>query len=133
MSDATMPETDGSATPSDAPDVVEVEAPVRFGVLARAKEAAGSSAPTGAGSYVGWAPVPEGYEMRLRMSGLLWPEAAERIAGSAWVTREAKGRGQVILFAAPPVFRGAALGTARILANALVYGPGLGASHPIEP
>lgn len=82
---------------------------------------------------VGWAPLPPGQELRLRMSGLLWPEAAQRIANAAYVTRESVGRGQVILFATAPVFRGSTLGTARIFANAAVYGPGFGASHPIEP
>ncbi|HXI03512.1 MAG TPA: hypothetical protein VNI57_10085, partial [Candidatus Saccharimonadales bacterium] len=74
-----------------------------------------------------------GRELRLRMSGLLWPEAAERIANSAWVTREPRGEGQIILFATPPDVRGSTAGTARILANAMIYGPGLGASHPIVP
>ncbi len=81
----------------------------------------------------GWAVAPPGFELRLRMSGLLWPEAAGRIAHSAYVTRERIGSGQVILFASSPTFRAGALGTARIFANALVYGPGLGASQPIEP
>ncbi len=67
----------------------------------------------------------------LRLSGLLWPEAAERIADSAWLTREAKGRGQVILFVSRPVFRGYSRGTARLFGNAVVYGPGLGASQPL--
>jgi len=67
---------------------------------------------------------------RLRMSGLLWPEARARIADSAWLTVERQGAGQVILFAASPVFRGWFLGTARLFTNAVVYGPGLGASVP---
>ncbi|MCY2959713.1 MAG: M14 family metallopeptidase [Planctomycetota bacterium] len=67
---------------------------------------------------------------RLRLSGLLWPEARERIADSAWLTVERQGAGQVILFAASPVFRGWFRGTARLFANAVVYGPGLGASPP---
>lgn len=83
--------------------------------------------------WTGWASIPAGYELRLRMSGLLWPEAAQRIAHSAWLTTEAFGNGQVILFATPPAFRGAARGTARLLHNALVYGPGFASSHIIEP
>jgi hypothetical protein len=81
----------------------------------------------------GFAPLPDGHEMRLRMSGLLWPEAAERLANAAYLTREPIGSGQVILFAATPTYRGAAKGTARFFQNALIYGPGLGASHPIRP
>jgi hypothetical protein len=71
--------------------------------------------------------------MYLRMSGLLWPEAVQRLANSAYVTREAIGRGQVILFTGEPVFRGASLGSMRLLANALIYGPGCGAAQPIRP
>jgi hypothetical protein len=71
--------------------------------------------------------------MRLRMSGLLWPEAADRLANSAWVTRESIGAGELILFATDPTFRAATLGTSRIFANAVVYGPGMGASQPIVP
>jgi hypothetical protein len=67
----------------------------------------------------------------LRLSGLLWPEARERIAESCYLTVESRGRGQVILFAAPPAFRGYQLGTARLFANAVVYGPGAGASPPV--
>jgi hypothetical protein len=80
-----------------------------------------------------WAPLPAGQELRLRMSGLLWPEAADRLANSAYVTREAVGTGQVILFASSPTFRGSTKGTMRIMANALICGPGMGASAPIKP
>jgi hypothetical protein len=68
---------------------------------------------------------------RLRIGGLLWPEARERIADSAYCTVEGQGSGQVILFASPPVFRGWFRGTARLLANAVVYGPGAGARQPL--
>jgi hypothetical protein len=81
----------------------------------------------------GWTIAPPGFEMRLRMSGLLWPEAADRLANAAYVTRESVGAGELILFAADPTFRGAALGTSRIFANAITLGPGLGASEPIKP
>jgi hypothetical protein len=66
----------------------------------------------------------------LRLGGLLWPEARERLADSAWLTVERKGNGQVILFAAPPAFRGYHLATARLFANAVVLAPGLGAELP---
>jgi len=67
---------------------------------------------------------------RLHLGGLLWPEAAGRLAHTAYVTREGRGRGQVILFLSPPEFRGWTLGTRRLLTNALLYGPGLGTQWP---
>jgi hypothetical protein len=82
--------------------------------------------------HVGWSPVPQGHRLSVRMGGLLWPEARERIASAAYVTREQIGRGQVILFAHAPAFRAAQLGAMRMLENALILGPGLGASKPIE-
>jgi hypothetical protein len=63
---------------------------------------------------------------RLHLGGLLWPEAAGRLAHTAYATREGKGRGQVILFLNDPGFRGWTLGTRRMLINAILYGPGLG-------
>ncbi|GAB4372605.1 MAG: hypothetical protein Kow0062_09030 [Acidobacteriota bacterium] len=62
----------------------------------------------------------------LHLGGLLWPEAAGRLARTAWAVREARGRGQVILFSDEPEFRGWTLATRRLLVNALLYGPGLG-------
>ncbi len=81
----------------------------------------------------GWTVAPPGYELRLRMSGLLWPEAADRIAHSAYVTREGVGAGQVILFACSPTFRDATQGTKRVFVNAIICGPGMGASQAIRP
>lgn len=69
---------------------------------------------------------------RLRLSGLLWPEARERIADSAYCTVERMGSGQVILFASSPVFRDWFRATSRLLSNAIVYGPGAGASQPTQ-
>lgn len=66
----------------------------------------------------------------LHLGGLLWPEAAGRMAHTAYATREGKGRGQVILFLDDPGFRGWTLGTRRLLLNALLYGPGLGTRWP---
>jgi hypothetical protein len=121
-----------------------VQAPVRLGFFNptpfKAPEVAPASSTDGKDkkkddgkSTPGWTIAPPGYEMRLRMSGLLWPEAADRLANAAYATRESVGAGQLILFAADPNFRGAALGTARIFANAIVLGPGMGASEPIKP
>jgi hypothetical protein len=62
----------------------------------------------------------------LHVSGLLWPEAAGRWARTAYLTRESMGRGQMILFAENPVFRGYWLGTRRLLQNAAILGPGMG-------
>ncbi|CAG1006187.1 hypothetical protein PHYC_03298 [Phycisphaerales bacterium] len=81
----------------------------------------------------GWTIAPPGKELRLRMSGLLWPEAADRLAHSAYVTQERVGRGQVVLFAGSPTFRAGAPGTTRVFLNAAVLGPGMGASQPIRP
>ena len=63
---------------------------------------------------------------RLHLGGLLWPEAAGRLARTAYATREGLGRGQVILFSGDPGFRNWTLGTRRLLLNAIFYGPGLG-------
>ncbi len=82
---------------------------------------------------IGWASLPDKYELNLRMSGLLWPEAAQRLANAAYLTRDPKGKGQVILFADQPMYRGATLGTNRLLLNAIVYGPALGTDRKIIP
>ena len=64
----------------------------------------------------------------LHLGGLLWPEAAGRLAQTAYATREGVGAGQVILFLNDPEFRGWTVGSRRILTNAILYGPGLGSS-----
>jgi len=66
----------------------------------------------------------------LRLSGLLWPEARERWAKTAYLTRESLGKGQLILFAFQPDFRGYFYGSERLLINALLFGPGLGTTRP---
>jgi zinc carboxypeptidase len=112
---------------------------VRLGFFVPGKPAEASSAEGEAAEEAkekprsGWAVVPPGNELYLRMSGLLWPEAAQRLANAAYLTRESVGSGQVILFADSPNFRSSTLGTARLLMNALVYGPGFGARQPIRP
>lgn len=68
---------------------------------------------------------------RLWISGLVWPEAVQRLQGGAWLTVEQHGKGQLILFAVSPAFRGYSHATARLLANAVVFGPGLGAQAPV--
>jgi hypothetical protein len=111
------------------------QAPVRLGVYAPATAAAADKGDDKDKSArrAGWAPLPEGQDLKLRMSGLLWPEAAQRLASASYLTREGVGRGQVILFAAPPSQRAGTEGTIRLLSNALVLGPGLGAQAPVIP
>jgi hypothetical protein len=118
-----------------------VEAPIRYGVFETLEappapsteeetEEAKKASPK---PRVGWAALPPESRLRLRLSGLLWPEAAHRIANAAWCTRERYGRGQIILFAGSPAFRGTSRATARVYLNAIVYGPGWGAAQPVRP
>lgn len=65
---------------------------------------------------------------QLKIAGLLWPEAAARIADTPCVIQQKTGLGQLILFAHDPAFRGYSLGTARLLANALLFGPAMRAA-----
>lgn len=65
-------------------------------------------------------------ENGLRLSGLLWPEARARWAGTVWACRERKGQGQVILFTGPPNFRAYWWGSRQMLVNAMLFGPGMG-------
>ncbi len=63
---------------------------------------------------------------RLHLGGLLWPEAAGYLSQTAFLTREGFGRGQLILFAEDPNFRGYFWGTQRLFLNAVLLGPGMG-------
>ncbi len=63
---------------------------------------------------------------RLHLGGLLWPEAAARLAMTGYATREAVGRGQIILFADNPSYRRWVAESERLLTNAILMGPGLG-------
>ena len=67
----------------------------------------------------------------LRLGGLLWPEARRRWSGTAFATVERHGNGQIILFATDPFFRGYFEGSARLLSNAILLGPGMGTSQPV--
>jgi hypothetical protein len=62
----------------------------------------------------------------LHLGGLLWPEGAARLARTAYAVREDVGRGQVVLFAAPPAWRRWQRDAERLLVNAVLLGPGLG-------
>ncbi|MGV6851906.1 MAG: M14 family metallopeptidase [bacterium] len=79
----------------------------------------------------GWLKLPPGKKLQLRMSGLLWPEAAQRFANTTAIAVEPAGQGQMISFTQQPVFRGSTLGTARLFMNAVVYGPGSGSSAQV--
>jgi len=81
---------------------------------------------------INWSTIPPGKDINVRMSGLVWPEAAQRIANSAYLTRERYGEGQIILFSGEPNFRGSSLGTNRLWLNAIVYGAGLGTSQKVS-
>ncbi len=70
-------------------------------------------------------------ENELRVSGLLWPEARQRLANTAYTTVESMGNGQVILFANDPTFRMWLAAEQRLFLNAIVLGPGMGASQPL--
>ena len=70
-------------------------------------------------------------EENLRMSGLLWPEARQRLADTAYATVESVGRGQIILFATDPTLRMWLAGAQRLFLNAVLLGPGMGASQPV--
>lgn len=63
---------------------------------------------------------------RLRLSGLLWPEARARWARTSYLTREKVGDGQVISFLGNPAYRAYFHGTGRLLTNAVLLGPALG-------
>ena len=82
---------------------------------------------------INWSQIPSGYDLNVRMSGLVWPEASQRIANSAYLTREKAGKGQIILFSGEPNFRGSARGTNRLWLNAVVYGSGLGTDPIVRP
>ena len=101
------------------------EAPIRIGELIDNTDATEFRT-------INWSTLPAGKDIKVRMSGLVWPEAAQRIANSAYLTRERVGKGQIILFAGEPNFRGSTRGTNRVWLNAIVYGPGLGTSPRIE-
>jgi hypothetical protein len=69
---------------------------------------------------------------KLRLSGLIWPEAKKRWENTAYATRESLGKGQLILFADEVNFRSYFYGTGRIFINAMLLGPGLGTQQIVE-
>ncbi|MDH3214923.1 MAG: M14 family metallopeptidase [Candidatus Krumholzibacteria bacterium] len=69
---------------------------------------------------------------KIRLSGLLWPEARRRWSKTIAVSREAFGNGQIVLFAMQPNFRAYFHGGERLLLNALFLGPGLGTHRSVD-
>ncbi len=59
------------------------------------------------------------------VTGMAWPEAEKRLAGSLLVSFERQGRGAVVLFAQEPDFRLFWRGAAPLFLNAALYGPSL--------
>lgn len=59
---------------------------------------------------------------RLRLTGYLWPEAWDRIAGSPYLWTEQVGAGRVIGFAGDPNYRAQWRGLSAIFANAVLLG-----------
>lgn len=59
---------------------------------------------------------------RLRLTGYLWPEAWDRLAGSPYLWTEQVGAGRVIGFAGDPNFRAQWRGLSAIFANAVLLG-----------
>ena len=112
-----------------------VESVIRAGVLVARPEAErpNPSSEQPPLARVGWSSLPFGQEIYLRASGLFWPEAAQRLANAPLLTREGIGKGQVILFAFEPAFRGTTQDGIRMLLNALVLGPGFGTDATIAP
>lgn len=66
----------------------------------------------------------------LALSGVLWPEAADALAGTPYLARRQMGLGQVIFFAADPNFRLYTQALSRLFLNAVILGPGLGCQRP---
>jgi hypothetical protein len=61
----------------------------------------------------------------LLLAGFAWPDNTERLLNeTVWATAESLGRGQVVLFADDPLYRGFWRGPARLLTNAMLFGPG---------
>ena len=69
---------------------------------------------------------------RLRLSGLLWPEARERWNQTVYSARDASAKGQVIMFATEPNFRAYFHGTERMFLNAVFLGPGFGTKQTVD-
>jgi hypothetical protein len=100
--------------------------------VAKTHERSAESLMEDAGARTTGVEVPARFagEQRMRLSGLLWPEARERWSETIAVSREALGHGQIILFTVQPNFRGYFHGGERLLLNAIFLGPGFGTRTP---
>ncbi len=59
------------------------------------------------------------------LAGFTWPDNTERLLdGAVWAATERQGRGNVVMFADDILFRGFWRGPARLLTNAILFGPG---------
>jgi hypothetical protein len=59
------------------------------------------------------------------LAGFAWPDNTERLLnGAVWAATERHGRGNVVMFADDILFRGFWRGPARLLTNAILFGPG---------
>jgi hypothetical protein len=60
----------------------------------------------------------------LVLSGFTWPGNTERLLkGTAWAVVENQGSGRVVLFLTDPLFRAFWRGPARLVTNAILFGP----------
>ena len=59
----------------------------------------------------------------VKLAGFMWPEVQEAMARTLYAWVEPAGRGNVILFADDPNFRGSQLSTLRLFFNAVFLGP----------
>lgn len=58
----------------------------------------------------------------VKLSGFITAENEKKLPQTAYLLRESKGKGQVVLFAESPVFRGFWDGSSRLLVNAVFFG-----------
>jgi hypothetical protein len=68
---------------------------------------------------------------RLRIGGLLWPTAAEKLAGTPYLVEEPVGEGKLVLFADDPNFRLMLRGLRRLFMNAVLFAPYLDAEASV--
>lgn len=60
---------------------------------------------------------------KVKMSGFIWPETEQHLAGNGYLFLERFGRGKVISFAEDPLFRASYDGLLKLFFNAVLLGP----------